>query len=54
MSDLMADIRMAWQRFIHMGVTGLSIAILCTLILLPRDVGSQTSTTPLIGWIWSD
>ena len=54
MSDLMADIRMAWQRFIHIGVAGLSIAVLCTLILLPRDAGSQTSTTPLTGWIWSD
>ena len=44
----------AWHRFLFTLGTGILIAFIATMILLPHRAVSDSTAGPLTGWLWSD
>src|SRR3989344_1621323 len=44
----------AWHRFTILAISCIFVAIVVTMILVPRDAASEITAGPLSGWMWSD
>ena len=50
----MQKLSSAWHQFTALAISGIFMAIIVTMILLPRDAVSEVTAGPLSGWLWSD